>query len=181
MCSPSYNDVNAYISVRIVQVPNTYLMSLVKCLIFILKNSLKKQSNHFNCKSSSLSLQDILDHFRRAFKSSLNFSKSHHKHSLFTKQSAHKASVLTFGSFAAYLTWKHCVPIAQCRAAHNSRLSHENEEDLDNTSQPKFQWKSFLQLLWEDIFYLLGAILVIMQLKNLYNCNFLIKQIIKYI
>ncbi|XP_059170888.1 mitochondrial potassium channel ATP-binding subunit-like [Physella acuta] len=121
-------------------------------------NSLQKQSNHFNCRSSSLSLQDVLDHFRRAIKSSLTFSKSHHKHRLFTKWPADKASIFTFCSFTAYLAWKHCVPIAQCRAAPNTRLSHENEEDLD-TSHPKFQWKSFLQLLWEDIFYLIGAIL----------------------
>lgn len=69
------------------------------------------------------------------------------------------------GSTAAYFVWKGAGDLlltAQCKGKHGSRnrLSHHDDEETDNKSEPKFQWDLFFQLVWTDIFYLLGAVLV---------------------
>ncbi|CAG5133666.1 unnamed protein product, partial [Candidula unifasciata] len=74
------------------------------------------------------------------------------------------------GSSGTYLLWKNTGGLfvtAQCKAkhGHRNRLSHQDDDDEDSdkkSSHPDFQWDLFLQLLWADIFYLLGAVLTAM-------------------
>lgn len=75
---------------------------------------------------------------------------------------------VALGSACGHLIWKNADVIflrAQCKAkhGHRNRLSHHDDEDQQNNkeSSPKFQWGLFFQLVWKDIFYLLGAIVVL--------------------
>ena len=52
-------------------------------------------------------------------------------------------------------------PTAQCKSIGKNRLLNKESVDEEKKKDPKFQWKLFFDLLYKDIFYLLGAVLVI--------------------
>ncbi|CAL1535983.1 unnamed protein product [Lymnaea stagnalis] len=68
---------------------------------------------------------------------------------------------LALGSGCGYLLYRNLdsfFPTAQCKAAHRSRLSHE-DDDQTKSKAPEFKWRAFFSLLGEDIIYMIGAIL----------------------
>ncbi|KAH9523570.1 ATP-binding cassette, sub-B (MDR TAP), member 8 [Bulinus truncatus] len=89
-----------------------------------------------------------------------SFSKLNSMKSVSTKAFV-AVSSLFLGATGGRLSYNNLdwiLPTAYCKSIHRTRLSHE-EDAIDKTPDPEFQWKLFLSLLWEDIFYLLGAIL----------------------
>ncbi|XP_013065801.2 mitochondrial potassium channel ATP-binding subunit-like isoform X1 [Biomphalaria glabrata] len=122
----------------------------------LLKPNLLK--SHF----ASLARQDAFWSFQKCTLQNLKrtFNPSCPSRTASSKALSTLASFL-LGASGGYLLYRNSdwlLPTAQCKSSYRSRLSHE-EEVFDKTPNPKFKWSLFFSLLWEDIFYLLGAIL----------------------
>lgn len=67
------------------------------------------------------------------------------------------ASGVVVGTGLSLANLKLLFPVAQCTAPSRNRLSHNDADDDEEA--PDFQWKMLIDLLWQDIFYLIGAVL----------------------
>ncbi|GFO41727.1 ATP-binding cassette, sub-family b (mdr/tap), member 8 [Plakobranchus ocellatus] len=65
------------------------------------------------------------------------------------------ASGLVVGSGLSLLEFKELFPIAHCASSKPNRISHNDD---NHQTDPDFQWRLLLELLWHDIFFLIGAI-----------------------
>ncbi|RUS85087.1 hypothetical protein EGW08_007139 [Elysia chlorotica] len=67
------------------------------------------------------------------------------------------ACSFVLGSGLTLVDFTKLFPVAQCSALNKTRLAHYDEKG--DEAVPNFQWRLLLDLLWQDIIYLLGAVL----------------------
>ena len=68
------------------------------------------------------------------------------------------ASAFVLGTGLTHVDPKRLFPVALCSSNHNSRLAHFDENSEEDI--PNFQWRMLFELLWQDILFLVGAVMV---------------------
>ncbi|GFR75693.1 ATP-binding cassette sub-family B member 8, mitochondrial [Elysia marginata] len=158
---------------RVLDVTNSFRFALGRQSASSVSSLSTKLCSRFVCRSTPLKLpckaspqltaQNSIRWFVQNCKQSFRTHLSQQRHRTF-KSSLKLRTLCSIGTLSVVLgtglslvDLKKLFPVAQCAANQRTRVSHYG--DSEDETPPDFQWKLLLELLWQDILYLLGAVL----------------------